>query len=180
MKAVVDFNSKMGAVLDETEKYRYSLWRVWDIKLPRLLFIMLNPSTADHTQDDPTIRRCIGFAKSWGYGAIEVVNLFAYRATDPKELRNKKIDPIGIDNDNYIISRASECKDIVLAWGTNGGFLKRDKAVLKLLVNYKLNCLEETKFGHPKHPLFVKGDTMYCEYPKKEVTTYRSGITFKI
>lgn len=177
---MIDFNSNEGAVLDESNTYRYTLWRVWDVSLPRLLFVMLNPSTADHTQNDPTIRRCIRFAKSWGFGAIEVVNLFAYRATDPKELKNNLIDPVGSDNDDYLISRSSKCDVIVLAWGTKGVYQKRDRTVLKLLNKYSLNCLEETKSGHPKHPLYVNGETKYSTYPKPVVKSNHQSITLKI
>jgi len=83
-----------GAVVDKTELYRYSLWREWNIDAPKLVFIMLNPSKADAYIDDPTLRRCIGFAKSWGFGSLTVINLFAYRSTKPSELRQVN-DPVG-------------------------------------------------------------------------------------
>lgn len=92
---------KQDAVIDQTGIYRYSLTRCWDQTLGKVTFILLNPSTADAYEDDPTLRRCIDYASSWGYGSLELVNLFAYRTKDPKILSNAK-DPIGPDNDDYI------------------------------------------------------------------------------
>ncbi|HBI04838.1 MAG TPA: hypothetical protein DDY49_12510, partial [Paenibacillaceae bacterium] len=90
-----------GAIVDETGNYRYSLWRSWDERKPKVTFIMLNPSTADETYDDLTITRCINFAKRWGFGTLEVVNLFAYRAPDFGEIMEVN-DPVGVKNDEYI------------------------------------------------------------------------------
>lgn len=143
-----------GAVLDPTYTYRYSLWRRWDVSLPAVLFIMLNPSTADENEDDPTIRRCIGFAKDWGFGALEVRNLFAYRATDPKELK-QCIDSIGPDNDKHILEAAQAADKIILAWGVHGVLKKRNREVYKILAPYMPECLDITNGGHPKHPLYI-------------------------
>jgi len=121
---------------------------------------MLNPSTADETTDDPTIRRCRGFAKSWGYGGIEVVNLFALRATDPAQLRSHTA-PIGPENDVYIVSAATDEKTglIVCAWGRHGRFNERDSAILQMLQpRCSLHVLNWTMTGEPRHPLYVKGD----------------------
>lgn len=96
-----------SAIISECGKYRYSLSRIWDENKANVLFIMLNPSTADGDVDDPTIRRCIGFAKSWGYGGIYVGNLFAYRATDPKELL-KVENPIGFENIHHLMDMYNE------------------------------------------------------------------------
>jgi hypothetical protein len=90
-----------GATFDPTGAYRYALWRVWDGNRPPLVFVMLNPSIADAERDDPTIRRCLGFACAWGYGALTVVNLFALRATCPHTLR-RAADPVGPDNDEHL------------------------------------------------------------------------------
>lgn len=120
---------------------------------------MLNPSTADDRNDDPTIRRCISFAKQWGFGSIEVVNLFAYRATDPSELL-KCPDPIGDQNDSFILEAQLRSTFTLLAWGTKGALLGRDQLVLDIL-NGRSNqvfCLEKTKNGFPKHPLYVRND----------------------
>ncbi|QXE21229.1 hypothetical protein B5S50_08370 [Clostridium sp. 001] len=147
-----------GAVMDQSGKYRYSLWRIWNKNKPRATFIMLNPSTADDKIDDPTIRRCIGFAKSWGCGSIQVVNLFAFRATNPKSLRTT-INPVGPENDKYIIDALKESDFIIAAWGTKGSLFNRDKELIRILGNkYKLKCLAITKYGYPKHPLYAKSD----------------------
>ncbi|WP_168123973.1 DUF1643 domain-containing protein [Paenibacillus sp. HB172176] len=148
------------AVIDSTGKYRYSLVRHWDSQKPKALFIMLNPSTADADIDDPTIRRCIGFAKSWGCGALEVVNLFAYRATNPDELRMCD-DPIGRENDMHIRRAALRADKIILAWGTKGGLLGRNGKVMELLQSFAwVYCLDRSKDGHPKHPLYIPAN---CE-----------------
>jgi hypothetical protein len=139
------------AVIDG--EYRYWLARTWSNDLPPVTFVMLNPSTADGTYDDPTIRRCIGFAREWGYGGIVVVNLFAYRATYPRELSIVP-DPVGPDNDAYIEMAA--CHRTVVAWGaqkTHG----RDLHVATLLTDPL--CLGRTKRGAPLHPLFVPHGT---------------------
>jgi hypothetical protein len=148
---------KKGAIIDETGKYRYQLWRIWDESKPLAVFIMLNPSTADADEDDPTIRRCIGFAKSWGYGGIKVINLFAYRATDPKEL-SKVIDPVGIENNKYITMAVKEAGIVIAAWGTKGNYLCRQSDLWEFEIVQNLHCLELTKDGYPKHPLYLKAD----------------------
>ncbi len=90
-----------GAAFDSTGTYRYALWREWDASAPRLGFVLLNPSTADAENDDPTLRRCMGFARAWGYGSLQIVNLFAYRATVPDALR-WVADAVGPENDRHI------------------------------------------------------------------------------
>jgi hypothetical protein len=145
--------------------YRYSLERDWDSDALRIGFVMLNPSTADATQDDPTIRRCISFASAWGYGALEVVNLFAYRATHPLELRCVA-DPVGVDNDSYLLRMQQRVQKIVVAWGNQGSFQGRNQAVLKLLTRYQVvYCLGLTRLGHPRHPLYVTRDTTLITFP---------------
>ncbi|WHX25113.1 DUF1643 domain-containing protein [Virgibacillus halodenitrificans] len=154
------FKNYRGAIIEQDEKYRYSLWRVWDEELPRVLFIMLNPSTADSKEDDPTLRRCINFASKWGYGSLEVVNLFAYRTPNPKKLFEIP-DPIGEKNDEYIEKALERSEKIILAWGTKGNLFSRDQEVLKLLKkqsNKPLYALELTKNGFPRHPLYVKSN----------------------
>jgi hypothetical protein len=120
---------------------------------------MLNPSTADAEQDDPTIRRCIGFAKAWGFGGIAVRNIFALRATDPRELY-KSDDPVGPGNDEAICDLAGLCPLIVAAWGVHGGLRNRGRQVCELLAGAgaEVVCLGVTKDGHPKHPLYVAAD----------------------
>lgn len=153
------FVNSNGAIIDESEYYRYSLWRTWDDNLPRVTFIMLNPSTADSRSDDPTLRRCINFAIKWGFGSLEVVNLFGYRSTNPKLLSNVE-DPIGKKNNEYILRALYRSEKAILAWGTKGNLLNRDKDVLNLIKdnNIPLYALEITKNGYPKHPLYVKSD----------------------
>ncbi|MEK4123161.1 MULTISPECIES: DUF1643 domain-containing protein [Lysinibacillus] len=154
---ILDNNS--GAIIDDTERYRYSLWRVWDDTLPRVTFIMLNPSTADSREDDPTLRRCIKFAMNWGYGSLEVVNLFAYRSTNPEMLLSAN-DPIGKENNQYIVNALTRSEKVILAWGTKGILFDRDKEVLNLIRqnSIPLFVLELTKDGHPRHPLYVKAN----------------------
>lgn len=121
-------------------------------------FVMLNPSTADASVDDPTIRRCIGFADDWGFEQLVVTNLFAYRATDPKQLIGLR-DAIGPDNDNQLLITAASCKKIVCAWGVNGSLGGRDAAVLDLLDGFDLYHLGLTGGGNPKHPLYLPKHT---------------------
>ena len=117
------------------------------------MFVGLNPSTADETQDDPTIRRCIAFAKAWGYGGVCMTNLFAYRATLP-EVMKATSDPVGPDNDEYLRALAADAGVVVAAWGANGTHKGRDAEVRKLLP--ELHCLALTKDGHPGHPLYLR------------------------
>ena len=131
--------------------YRYALWRTWgDGNF--VMFIGLNPSTADETKDDPTIRRCVRFAKDWGYAALCMANLFAYRATQPSDMMRAH-DPIGQDNDATLAMLARNATLIVAAWGTRGGYLMRDKAVLSSMP--RLHVLGLTKEGYPSHPLYL-------------------------
>lgn len=118
-----------------------------------MMFVGLNPSTADETQDDPTIRRCIAFAKAWGYAGLCMTNLFAFRATDPKDMR-AAAEPIGPANDEHLRTLADGAGVIVAAWGANGTHLGRDVAVRKMLP--ALHCLALTKGGHPGHPLYLR------------------------
>jgi|GEM_PF-421593 len=142
-----------GAILSEDKKYRYQLWRVWNSQLPKIAIVGLNPSTADDKLDDPTIIRCIEFAKSWGYGGFYMVNLFAFRATNPNEL-NDQTDPIGQDNDKHLIEIFSRVEKVICAWGNGGIFKERNKEVLKLIE--KPYCLQKNANGEPSHPLYLK------------------------
>ena len=144
-------NVERGAYLSKDRVYRYSLWRYWGAQSPAM-FIGLNPSTADETQDDPTIRRCMNFAKSWGCGGIVMTNLFAFRATDPKLLK-AATDPIGPENDEILDDVAAECEFRIACWGVHGTHLCRDIAVAGMM--RPLKCFGTTKDGHPKHPLYL-------------------------
>jgi hypothetical protein len=119
---------------------------------------MLNPSTADENIDDPTIRRCIGFAKSWNCGSLEVVNLFAYRATNPDELK-RCTDPIGPENDVHILRALERSGKVIMAWGTKGDLLNRNRFVTEILRPFGPHCLAASKEGHPKHPLYISGNS---------------------
>ncbi len=148
-----------GAILDQTGAFRYSLWREWGNHAKRVGFVMLNPSRADASVDDPTIRRCIGFAKSWGFGRLEVVTLFAYRTAHPTELQQVN-NPIGIDNDYYLANLQHQVDGIILAWGNRGTLHDRNQVALKLLGSQKpVYCLGTTQAGQPKHPLYVSSTT---------------------
>ncbi|KAM3090415.1 DUF1643 domain-containing protein [Phormidesmis sp. 146-35] len=143
--------------------YRYSLERSWS-DAPRVGFVMLNPNRADEVSDDPTIRRCIGFAKSWGYGGLEVANLFAYRAKTP-DLLKQADDPIGKENDRSILRLTKRVETIVLAWGNWGMLGGRDRTVIKLLDSHPtLYCLGTTKLGQPRHPLYLKSTTLLVKF----------------
>ncbi len=144
-------------VFSPCQRYRYTLWREWAPHLaPYAMFVGLNPSTADATLDDPTVRRCIGFAKAWGYGALCMTNLFGWRSTDPRELR-KAADPVG-ENDAWLRKCAAEAGIIVAAWGLHGALKGRATEVIGMI--RPLQTLGLTKNGSPRHPLYVKGDTL--------------------
>jgi hypothetical protein len=117
---------------------------------------MLNPNRADGVRDDPTIRRCIGFARAWGFGRLWVVNLFGYRARDPRDLR-VAADPIGPDNDRHVVRAARRGTIVVAAWGNAGAFGGRDREVIKLLRERAraIHCLGITRRGCPRHPLYL-------------------------
>lgn len=149
-------DNRTGAELSEDREYRYRLWRTWDVSKPTLAFIMLNPSTADETEDDPTIRRCLGYAKDWGYGKLVVGNLFALRATDPSELRDHP-SPVGPENDEHLRQICNEADKVIAAWGTDGALHGRGREVAEML-DVELHALNETKEGHPNHPLYQPAD----------------------
>ncbi len=158
-----------GARFDATETYRYQLWRRWLVGSGMCNFIMLNPSTATHEEDDPTIRRCIGYAKAWGYGGLYVTNLFGLRSTDPKALYSHP-DPIGPDNGVHVMQTAKDSQRVVCAWGTHGklkGWGDQTLTVLKLVS--KPCYLKLTKDGIPSHPLYLKGELMPLRFPDAEV-----------
>jgi hypothetical protein len=144
-----------SATLSNDRKYRYTLWRSWEYEKGYIIFIGLNPSTADETEDDPTIRRCIGFTKAWGYGSLCMINLFAFRATNPVDMLTES-DPVGPENDTYLFDVCKQSRLIIAAWGTNGGYLRRDKEVIQLIPN--LYYLRLTKQGFPSHPLYLPKD----------------------
>jgi hypothetical protein len=150
-----------GANFCEDRTHRWVLWRVWDEEKPYLNVIGLNPSTADEDLDDPTIRRCIGYAKAWGYGGLFMTNIFAFRATNPKVMHQAD-DPIGLLNQECLLSVGVQAGMRLAAWGAEGDFMLRGKAVKKLFQErgITLHCLGLTKNGHPKHPLYLRADAI--------------------
>lgn len=135
--------------------YRYTLSRmVWEAGSGRLVWIMLNPSTATATVNDATIRRCIGFTRALGHREFDVVNLFAYRSKNPSDLK-RVADPVGPENDLHIQRIVSGAARVIAAWGPNGAYQGRDRKVVQLLSGTTLYCLGLTKHGHPRHPLMM-------------------------
>ncbi len=185
-----------GASLSACGRYRYRLWREWrlhpspahwdmwtdDFGSPIVdgageqlgdpkacVFVMLNPSTADGEQDDPTIRRCVDFAQAWGYDRLEVINLFAHRATNPRALLalNDADDPVGPDNRrtfNGVLFGGHPVGTVVCAWGAHGGHLGQDETALGWVGNHKRFALGLTKGGHPRHPLYVASAAELVEF----------------
>ena len=143
---------QQGAVFSPCKKYRYALWRIWQESKPCILFITLNPSVADETVDAPTLRRCMGYAAQWGYGGVYMGNLFAYRAPGSGFLGSVE-NPVGEDNDKWLIELQSKTGSVICAWGAKGTYQGRDREVLKLLDNPY--CLGISKQGLPKHPLYL-------------------------
>lgn len=157
----------MTAQISPCGQYRYTLTRGPLTPYPdrgTALFCMLNPSTADATTDDPTIRRCRGFADRWGCNGIAVVNLYALRSKDPRALWEHG-DPVGAENDYWLRQLARECGGVVCAWGTNA---RQDRVRMAVdtfrSVGANLLCLGTTKAGHPRHPLYVSGDQPYIAW----------------
>lgn len=163
MTATVSY-FEMGAMMGGAGRYRYTLRRRWTLHGDTVCWIMLNPSTADARRDDPTIRRCVGFSQAWGYAGLVVVNLFATRATDPKELRlrpdfyqSEHEELIGPENDEIIRRETVAAKLTIAAWGNHGTLYSRGAEVRELL-DAPLHHLGLTKIGEPRHPLYVRAD----------------------
>ena len=156
-----------GAIFGRPRTHRYSLWRRWMDDCPAsamVAFIGLNPSTANETEDDPTVRRCIGFAKNWGFGGLLMLNLFAFRATDPKAMRTAD-DPIGPLNNDAIRRGASVCAQTICCWGVHGAYKSRGLDVSSRLLRSAFH-LGLTKDGHLKHPLYLRADTKRKKWVK--------------
>lgn len=146
------------ATFDQTGRYRYTLGRRWATGGQRVCFCLLNPSTADATVLDPTLTRCYGYARAWGFAAMDVCNVFALRSTDPKGLRAVE-DPVGADNDRHIRKLAGRADMVVVGWGTHARLMDRHQRVAELLRGVcEPRCLGLTKDGYPKHPLYLRKD----------------------
>jgi len=141
------------AIFSKDRIYRYVLIREWDLDKPSLTIVSLNPSTADEKKNDPTVTRCIGFAKKWGFGKLLMANIFAFRATLPKDLFNSK-NPVGDKNDYWIKKLSEEGNKVVLAYGNHGNFKNRHDEILKMIENPY--CIKKSKTGMPSHPLYLK------------------------
>ncbi len=150
--------SQCGAVFDVRRDYRYLLWRRWDDSLPGLCFVMLNPSTADEQKNDPTIARCEGFARRWGFGRLDVVNAFAYRATESAALA-KANNPVGELADQYIKEAVNRNEKLVLAWGNWGALNDRHLEMRDLIGARAAYGFGVTKQFQPKHPLYLRNDS---------------------
>lgn len=140
-------------------KYRTELKRVWERRLGLVNFIMLNPSTADAENDDPTIRKCIKYAKSWGYGGIVITNLFDYRSPSPKELKKEPF-PMSGGGCDYILMKTAKASELaVCAWGNHGDHMRRDRTVTLDLKANGIECfaLKINDTGQPAHPLYLSG-----------------------
>lgn len=144
------------AVYSDCERYRYSLTRVWNPDGRRVMFVMLNPSTANEVQNDPTVERCERRARHLGYGAFSVTNIFAWRATNPRDMR-AAVDPVGPENDAALKEGAAWSDDIIVAWGVHGEHRQRGPEVAALLRTLKTPVfhLGLSKHGHPRHPLYL-------------------------
>ncbi|WP_227394380.1 DUF1643 domain-containing protein [Jeotgalibacillus aurantiacus] len=155
VEAIFDTND------EQSRKYRYLLKCRWNEQAGSVMFVMLNPSVADQKICDPTLDRCATFARNWGYGGFSVVNLFALISTDPSNLKLHE-DPVGPENDRYIMREIQHSDLTILAWGEkHGSILNRNREILRLFKDSDPHCIKKTKNGkHPRHPLFLKADLM--------------------
>ncbi len=148
-------NDRNNAEIDPTGAYRYDLRRQWGLDEPRIVnFLMLNPSKADAFLGDPTLTRCINYATTWGFDGLVITNLFAYRSTDPDQLRVVS-DPVGPENDSYIARWAEAADLVVTAWGAGGRYMNRDRLILAKLAEMGVepHALKLTAGDYPCHPL---------------------------
>lgn len=152
------------AIYSDCERYRYALTRVWDDAAGRVHFCMLNPSTATEVQNDPTVERCERRARALGFGGFRVTNIFAWRDTDPRNMR-AAADPVGPANDDAILAAATWADQTICAWGTHGAHLGRGAQVETALraTDAALFHLGLSKAGHPKHPLYIA----YTQQPER-------------
>jgi hypothetical protein len=148
-----------SAIFSHDRKYRYQLSRIWDSDKPLAVFVMLNPSTADDVEDAPTIRRCIRFAHDWGYGGMRVMNLFPLVSPDPKRLLVEKDASANEYNETVITNYIKDAGIVIAAWGCFKEARTRSIEILKMLNGNAIYCLGITKYGFPKHPLYIRADT---------------------
>lgn len=152
-------------------RFRYSLTRWWKGKGGKIVWVMLNPSTADAVEDDPTIRRVHGFSKAWGFSSFEVVNLFARRTKDPSHLFSLKSDIVGPQNRDYLRAAISNADQVMVAWGAakDPRVEERVEAIKVIVrsspIQSRPRCLGLNKDGSPKHPLYMRTDTQVGMWP---------------
>lgn len=158
-----------GALFDDSRVHRYQLWRRWGAGRA-VMFVCLNPSTADERVDDPTVRRCVRFTQAWGYGAMTMGNLYAYRASSPQALQHNP-DAVGEENDAHLRLMAADAALVVAAWGVGGALDEAHTAHCTQLLLHAhdsgsgLRCLGKTRGGHPRHPLYLPGTAALEAWP---------------
>jgi hypothetical protein len=162
MSLFPELDNYRGAVFSDDRVYRYLLWRRWytfrQMRTPSPVgFLMLNPSTANETENDPTVERCEVRAREWGFNGVMVANIFAFRSTDPRIMKQFAGDPIGPANDQHILEMASKCFPVICAWGRHGEHMGRGTAVLKMLKAHGVLpwALGMNQDGSPEHPLYI-------------------------
>ncbi len=157
--------SESGAIFSPDRLHRFMLWRVFDEAKPHAVFIGLNPSTADEFVDDPTIRRCIDYARDWGFGSMFMVNIFAYRATNPQDMKRYPL-PVGPGNSKWIREACADAGVVICCWGNHGAWNDRGAAVARMLQanGVRLNALRVSTTGQPCHPLYLKKALLYKPY----------------
>ena len=166
---IVNAEIKTEAIFNKSEAYRFSIKRIWDDKKPKATMIMINPNPNDHLKQGPTAVRVINYLMDRGYGAIEFVNLFAYRTIRSKELKSSKhkIDIVGKGNNQFILDAVGSADLTIAAWGNDGGINGRDKEVLEILKGHELMCFGITKKGRPRYPLGIAefNNMVLIKYP---------------
>lgn len=168
---------KRNAVISPCGAYRYSLSRAWSEEHSgAVLWIMLNPSTADGEHDDATVRRCISFSREWGYGGMEVVNLFAYRSTDPSAIPEFYPHAVGPENDAAIASAVGRASIVIAAWGAHPFANLRSRVVTDMVTASRpVHCIGQTKDGRPRHPLYVRSSRRPEVYASVRTTSAGGG-----
>ncbi len=166
MSEAGDLFIERNAVISDCGTYRYLLRRAWDHTKPRALLVMLNPSTADASIDDPTIRSCTRLMRGLGYGSFEVVNLFGFRAADPNALGKAAGAAVGPDNDKIAAAAVERCDVAICAWGAHWAAAGRSRRLFEIIRSARpaAYCFGTTKNGAPKHPLYIKSGTPLTVY----------------
>lgn len=166
-----------NASFDRQRIYRYELHRGWSDGSRMVNFICLNPSTADAEMDDPTVRKCVKFARTWGYDSLCITNLFAYRTVDPR-LMMKAADPIGLGNDRHILQIAERASLVICAWGRDGAFMGRGSIVRRMIARFDPHYLRLTR-EQPWHPLYLPDSTVPSRWYSQEFTNKTKGGSFR-